>query len=402
MLLRVSAVPKNYHWGSRTALPALFGEEPTGEPQAELWLGAHPDSTTTFVEKAEGMPDTLNDWVARDPARALGAGRTRLPFLLKLLAAEKPLSIQAHPTLERARAGFADEEARGVARDSPRRNYRDEWHKPELMVALRPGFTAMCGFRPVARTLELLQRLELAGSEWGPDAGARLIGDHRELLATKGLEAVVGSVLLGDAGPLVRALVGAAARLDDHEDDHEWGAETQLIAELQSHYPEDSGIAVAVLLNVVRLQPGEALYLPAGNIHAYVDGLGVEIMAASDNVLRGGLTTKPVDVPELLDVLDFSEMPVPFAPAMPRDSSVSEYDVPLDDFRLLRVGAGSARIELPEAAIVLGVEGTTTVADAAGDCALPPGGAVFVSPDSGSITVSTTGSAFVATSGRRP
>ncbi|WP_368498602.1 mannose-6-phosphate isomerase, class I [Herbiconiux sp. A18JL235] len=397
MLLRVSAVPKNYHWGSRTALPALFGQEPTGEPQAELWLGAHPDSTTTFIERVAGVPDTLNDWVAGDPQRALGGGRTRLPFLLKLLAAEKPLSIQAHPTLERARAGFADEEARGVPRDSPQRNYRDEWHKPELMVALRPGFTAMCGFRPVARTLELLQRLQLAAAESGAEAGARLIGDQRELLASKGLETVVGSVLLGDAGPLVRALVEAAAALDDDE----WLAETRLIAELQLHYPADPGIAVAVLLNVVRLQPGEALYLPAGNIHAYVDGLGVEIMAASDNVLRGGLTTKPVDVPELLAVLDFSEMPVPFVPAVPRGDAVSEYEVPLDDFRLLRIGPGSARVALPEAAIVLGVEGTTSVADGAGSCHLAPGEAVFVSPDSESIAVSTTGSAFLATSGWR-
>ncbi|QJU54726.1 mannose-6-phosphate isomerase, class I [Herbiconiux sp. KACC 21604] len=398
MLIRVSAAPKNYHWGSRTALPALFGEEPTGEPQAELWLGAHPDSTTTFTERVDGLPDTLNDWIARDPQRALGGDRTRLPFLLKLLAAEKPLSIQAHPTLERARAGFADEEARGVPRDSARRNYRDEWHKPELMVALRPGFTAMCGFRPVARTLELLRRLELAAAAAGEDAGARLIADQRELLATGGLGEVVGAVLLGDSGPLVRALVAAAGCVDDEE----WRAETRLIADLERHYPGDPGIAVAVLLNVVRLQPGEALYLPAGNIHAYVDGLGVEIMAASDNVLRGGLTTKPVDVPELLAVLDFAEMPVPFAPAVPRGGVLSEYEVPLDDFRLLRLEPGTARVNLPEAAIVLGVEGATSVTDASATRELAPGGAVFVSPDSGSVDVTTTGLAFVATSGRRP
>jgi mannose-6-phosphate isomerase len=389
MLTRISSTPKTYSWGSATAIPRLLGTASDGRPQAELWFGAHPDSVTTLVDPAPGLPASLNEWVQSDPATALG-GASRLPFLLKLLAAERPLSLQAHPTLERARAGFADENARGVDRDSPARTYKDEWHKPELMVALHDGFAALCGFRPIDETASLLGHL--SGSVEG--TSRELIEAFRRSVLDEGLEAAVGSALLGDSRALVQAVTAAARAAASRG----WSGECRLIETLDRHYPGDAGIAVATLLNYVELREGQALYLPAGNIHAYVHGLGIEIMAASDNVLRGGLTDKAIDIPELLAVLDFSTMPPPLVEPVPRPGGYAEYPTPLPDFRLVRVDAGAAELELENAAIVIAVAGGASVADGAVRLSLEQGEAAFVTPTH-ALSLSTTGTLFLATSG---
>ena len=301
----IDGVIRRYPWGSPTAIPRLCGAVPTGEPVAEVWFGSHPDDPSQVP--AHGR--TLDALITADPVRLLGAAvceqfGARLPFLLKILAADRALSIQVHPTLEQARAGFAAEESRGVPRDSPVRTYRDANHKPELLCALTP-FEGLCGFRPVAETLELLDRLGL------PE-----LRPYRDLLAgPNGLRAAFTALLeTSEQAALVDAVV---ARVRSLPGDPAQGALRAVLLAAED-FPGDIGCVVALLLNYVRLEPGEAFYLGAGNVHAYLRGVGVEIMANSDNVLRCGLTPKHIDVPELLKITDFSPLRDPRWPARRR------------------------------------------------------------------------------------
>ena len=227
----------------------------------------------------------------------------RLPFLLKVLAAAAPLSLQAHPTPAQAAEGFAREEAAGVPIDAPHRNYKDAFHKPELIYALSDPFRALSGFRPVAETRAVLEPVA---------DDARIAPLLERLDDDDALRDVFAWLIAGgdDVDDLVAAVVEASATAD--------GPSWQTVRTLADTYPGDPGIAISLLLHTVELRPGEVLYLPAGNIHAYLEGLGIELMAASDNVLRGGLTPKHVDVPELLSVLDFRPLPAPYlAPEEP-------------------------------------------------------------------------------------
>lgn len=328
-----------YAWGSRTVIAELLGEPvPSPHPQAEMWLGAHPADPSALVT-ADGGRRPLTEVLAADPDRQLGPVRVRrwdgtLPYLLKVLAADEPLSLQAHPSLEQAGEGFAREEAAGVPRDAADRNYRDPNHKPELICALTE-FHALVGFRQPADTVRLLRALdvpELAG--------------HTELLAADpnpdGLRALFTTwITLPQAmlDALVPALQAGAVRLAGQPGEFQAAARTAL--ELSERYPGDAGVLAALLLNRVTLQPGEALYLPAGNLHAYLAGAGVELMANSDNVLRGGLTPKHVDVPELLRVLDFTAGPPPLLRGRP-DGSWIRYDTPVEEFLLRRWDADPA------------------------------------------------------------
>jgi mannose-6-phosphate isomerase len=321
-----------YAWGSTYALADLLGEEPTGEPQAELWMGAHPGAPS-LVDRGNG-PHPLDQLIADDPKGELGAAALdrfgpRLPFLFKVLAVGQALSVQVHPTLEQARAGFADEEARGIPQDAPERTYRDANHKPEMICALSP-FDALCGFRPCAEAADLLDALRLpALDRWAatlrtaPEADAlrtvlaeALSDEHRHETARAVAAALPGAVAEG--GPYTAALTAYAAVVRD--------------------YPGDPGIIAALLLNHVQLRPGQALYLGAGVPHAYLGGLGVEVMANSDNVLRCGLTPKHIDVPELLRVVDFrSTAPGVVDPvAVPGAAGMDAYPAPVDEFLLTR------------------------------------------------------------------
>jgi mannose-6-phosphate isomerase len=371
----IHGVPRGYAWGSTTAIQALLGLVADGRPLAELWFGAHPDDPSPAGET------TLDAVIAADPAGTLGAEVTArfggLPFLLKLLAADQPLSIQVHPTIEQARAGFDREDAAGLAADAPSRNYRDRNHKPELICALS-DFEALCGFRPVARTLALLDRLDVAALE-----------PVRELLAGPDpLRSAVTYLLgLADPGPLVTAVVTAVVTSTDPE-----LAEVQRVVELTgTSFPGDVGVLVALLLNYVRLGPGEAIYLGAGNVHAYLRGLGVEIMANSDNVLRCGLTPKHIDVAEVLHVADFTALDDPVVPAEQVGAATWRYPVPVPDFALERIeldghgGAvdlrayGPAVLLCGSGAVEATVDGVTVV--------LAPGHAAFVPAADGGRTV---------------
>jgi mannose-6-phosphate isomerase len=364
----IEAATRNYEWGSATAIPKLLGREPDGRPVAELWFGAHPDDPSP----AEG--ESLDALIEADPVGLLGAAAVerfgpRLPYLMKILAADRALSIQVHPTRAQAQEGYAREEAAGIPRDAPNRNYRDANHKPELLCALAQ-FDALCGFRPVEATLGLLDGLGVPALAFVADA---LRGPDPLRTAFTALLSVE------DPAPLVAAVAERAAD----------AAEGPLYAArlAAQDAPGDIGVVVTLLLNYVRLQPGEAIYLGAGNVHAYLRGTGVEIMANSDNVLRCGLTRKHVDVPELLRITDFAPLREPRRPALR-----GRFEVPVPDFALTRIELDEpCGLDDPGPCIVLCTAGHAQV----GEVRVVPGSAVFV-PAGQRATISGAGQVFVA------
>jgi len=327
-MLRLENPIQNYAWGSHSAISRLLrGTAPSEKPEAELWLGAHPKAPSRVLPSGESLATLIE----REPDRLLGANLTarygaRLPFLLKVLAAESPLSLQAHPTLEQARAGFDAEEAAGIPLDAPERNYKDRSHKPELLCAVTP-FTALCGFRAIADTRELLSTLR-----------SPRLGYVSEILTQLRTEADLRPIFAAlMTAPKERRAELAQQTLDRCTDlaafDGPFQKEFSWAVRIGMLYPGDVGIVTALLLNLVRLAPGEAIYLPAGNLHAYLQGMGMEIMANSDNVLRGGLTPKHVDVPELSRVLDFHAGPVGVLQGEAQGSA-RVYQTPAPEFEL--------------------------------------------------------------------
>ncbi|MFD3448520.1 mannose-6-phosphate isomerase, class I [Microbacteriaceae bacterium 4G12] len=418
MFVGITNTPRDYAWGSSSAIAELLGTEPSGGPEAELWLGAHAGSPSRILDPSSvGGARTLADWIAADPATALGpvANGFRegdgpyLPFLLKVLAAASPLSLQAHPTIERARSGFAREDEEGVPGDAPHRNYKDELHKPELIYALSDRFDALCGFRDVDEVRAVVTAL--AESDERPGDGRRDLFDRilAELApgedAGTGLRAVFEWLSAGgdDVSALVERVVRAAK---DVARGGRFERELAVVARLAETYPGDPGIVTSLLLNSVSLRRGEALYLPAGNIHAYLEGLGVELMAASDNVLRGGLTPKHVDVAELLEVLEFTPLPVPYlAPESPAPGvEVFRPDVP--DFLLVRVSldgaTGAADVDIAGPAIAICTSGEVSMTGESSASSLARGESAYVTPDEGRLALSGQGEVFLATVGGIP
>ena len=280
MLVPIANEPRDYVWGSRTLLADYLGRTPSGRPEAELWLGAHHGSPAVV---------TAGEHEGSDLGSAIAAEGGRQPaLLLKVLAAAEPLSLQAHPDAVRAREGFAREEAAGIPRGAAHRSYRDPHAKPELIVAVT-AFEALSGFRPRAQAVAVLDALAAVDVRIAPVAEHVRAGDALAWLLS-GAEEVA---------PAVEAAVDAVAAI---EPEHPLAADT--ISRLADTHPGDPGILVALMLNRVSLAPGEALFLPPGNLHAYLAGLAIELMGPSDNVLRGGLTRKHVDVAELLAAVD--------------------------------------------------------------------------------------------------
>lgn len=396
MFVRVTNDPRPYAWGSTTAIPELMGSAPSGAPEAELWLGAHPGSPSRILEPAlTGGAGDLATWIADDAAAALGplAPSGRLPFLLKVLAAGAPLSLQAHPTPEQARAGFDRENAAGIALDDPTRNYKDAYPKPELIYALSPTFDALCGFRPVEESARIVHAL-LDADARHEEPQPQPLEDLLVSLEQRGLRPTFEWLVTGGAGvpTLVSRVVEVAASAVG------FGREFGTVAALAAEYPGDPGIVISLLLNRVTLQRGEALYLPAGNIHAYLDGLGVELMTASDNVMRGGLTPKHIDVPELLSVLDFSPVPVPYLVPETPAAGVQVFRPDVPDFLLERV-TGDARLAITGPAIALCTSGAFELAGAASSAVLRRGDACYVTPDEAELAIAGDGELFIATTG---
>lgn len=400
MFLGITNTPRDYAWGSPTAIPELLGRTVTGAPQAELWLGAHAGSPSVVVNPAMvGGADTLRDWIAAEPDTALGSDRTGLPFLLKVLAAAAPLSLQAHPTPEQAREGFAREEAAGIPIDDPARNYKDPFPKPELVVALSERFEALSGFRPVDATLAEVELLDAGTGRLGP-----LVAHLQQ-----GLEDTVRWLETADESAL--AVVQAAGDLASVLDEQAQTPNTRTVRDLTGSYPGDPGIVVSLLMHRVTLAAGEAMYLPAGNVHAYLDGLGIELMAPSDNVLRGGLTPKHVDVEELLRVLDFTAHPAPLLAPEHVAAGVDRFAPDGVGFALLRVtgdgrpvGLGTGGVApLSGPSIAICTEGVVTLVGATSATLLRRGESCYITPDEGDVTVEAdatdgfTSTVFIAT-----
>ncbi|MEU4219803.1 mannose-6-phosphate isomerase, class I [Actinoplanes sp. NPDC026623] len=382
-------VIRPYAWGSRTSIAELQGRPaPSDAPEAELWLGAHPGDPSTVV--GPDGPVSLAVLIEDDPKGQLGAEvaaefGVRLPYLMKVLAAEAPLSLQAHPDAGYARQAYAAQEAD----PGGPRNYTDAFHKPEMLVALTP-FDALCGFRAPevsARAIEGLGIPRLA-----PVAAALRTGPD-------GLRDAVRALLTwpaGDRTTLIDEVVAAAGAATPPGPDHE------LVIDLAGHYPGDPGVLVALLLNRVRLAPGEAIWMPAGNLHAYLAGTGIEIMAASDNVLRGGLTPKRVDVDELLRVLRFEVLDDPILPATQVAPGVQTWKVPVREFALHRMTLTPTTppLRLPGAGprIILGTSGDVHVAETVDGTPveITPGTAAYVPAETGPATVAGVGEIFVA------
>lgn len=409
MFVAISNTPRDYAWGSTTAIAGLLGTTPSGSPEAELWLGAHPGSPSRIDDPSRtGGADDLVEWIGADAATALGADNVaesgaRLPFLLKVLAAGGPLSLQAHPSPAQARAGFARENAAGIPLDAPERNYKDAFHKPELVVAVSPTFDALCGFRPLAEARDIVKELTVLGRADAPDPTVFDPFWERLSDADPLRSAVEWLLRSGREGGAVDALVERVVQLaGSAPETSRFAVEYATVTSLAASYPGDPGIVLSLLLNHVTLRQGEALYLPAGNIHAYLAGLGIELMAASDNVLRGGLTPKHIDVEELLDVLDFTPVDEPLlAPETPSPGvHVFRPDVP--DFVLYDVDASSetpASVPLSGAAIALCTAGTVTIAGARSSVTVDRGESVYVTPDEATLTVSGSGRLYLATVG---
>lgn len=369
MLYPLSNTPRDYAWGSTTLLAALQGRGPSGAPEAEIWFGDHPG----------------------DPADVPGGGTLAevtggtLPFLLKLLAADTPLSIQVHPSRAQAQAGFARETA--LPSGDPARNYADDNHKPELLVALSDTFDVLAGLRAVDASAELVAAL-------GDSAGVR---------------ALSATLAAGESGPVAAvrwALAGASeAEIHDviqaalHTEVPGFEESLRMVRRAAQTYPGDRGLVVALLMNAVQLRAGEAVFVGAGVLHAYQAGLGVEIMAASDNVLRGGLTPKRIDVDELLAILAPTAGPV----AIQRpdaDAAEVAFPVPVPDFSLRRVrpGAEGHDVAVRPPAIVLATAGTVELIAGEDRLTLTPGDAAFVDGEA-AVQLRGPGEVFVAQAG---
>jgi mannose-6-phosphate isomerase len=351
---------QNYAWGSPTAIPELLGEQnPSHEPIAELWMGAHPKAPS--LVNFDGQWLSLAELIAKYPQEILGndvalAFDNKLPYLFKVLAAAKPLSIQAHPSLNQAKEGFERDTDRGIAMDAPNRNYKDDNHKPECLCALSP-FWAMYGFRNIPDILALM------GKNCSGELAAEL-DLFKNQPDSRGLKKFFTGLMTMDSQRQKRVVDEAVQNAHQYSDEN---SAFHWMTRLSNEYPTDIGILAPLLLNLIELKPGEALFLPAGELHAYLEGVGMEVMANSDNVLRGGLTPKHIDVPELLKVLSFKPRPANILKAVKKNKNERVYAGEADEFVLsvISTSAGSPyqSSESRSVEIMLCTDGTAYLED---------------------------------------
>ncbi|MCF7941765.1 MAG: mannose-6-phosphate isomerase, class I [Spirochaetia bacterium] len=329
---RLQPCIQEYAWGDSSWLQAFTGhEESIGkDPWAELWLGTHPKGMSeVLIEEGPQVP--LAAYIANDPAGVLGCGRS-LPLLFKILAVSKPLSIQCHPTKEQAEEGFARESAQHIPLTADERNYKDDNHKPEILCAVTP-FTAMCGFRSPQEIRELF--VEHLPRFY--DRFLRGILEGQEIAESAVYAALLKLVIQSERGNRQEMLVLLEQELSGIQGD---SLELKLVRRFFSQYPGDLSVLAPLYLNVLTLQPGEALYQPAGELHAYVEGIGVELMASSDNVLRGGLTPKHIDAQELQRIIRFEHSDKQKTLAVRDDLGRWVYPSPSREFQLSRIDSG--------------------------------------------------------------
>ena len=356
MIRRISNIPLSYPWGSTHLIPDLIGSKETDAPISELWFGTHPASPS-LVDTGESLKDLAGE----------------LGFLVKFLSAASPLSIQSHPNLEQARAGFENEQFLEIPIDDYSRNFKDANHKPELLIAISP-FRVLSGFRPIAEINQELKEIASKDSHfesWA--AGEKTLSQHFDFV-------------FNELDP------GLLDPLAEH---------SELVKFLSEFYPKDPGLGIAFLLNEIFLAPGEAVFLPAGNLHAYLQGLGVEVMASSDNVIRGGLTSKNVDIELLREITVFDSLNPKLGPKS-LQQGLDEYEVSVDDFRVYRIEpSGSqliADITLPEPGILVCVSGEIVVSNSLDEkLHLKKGEACYISNDARLISFSGAGTGYLAT-----
>ena len=386
---------KHYPWGTTDAIPALLGVPADGRPFAEYWLGAHPLSPSTIDgARLDDVIREYPDCLGEVPRQTFG---TQLSFLVKILSARHALSVQAHPSRAQAEDGFARENLAGIPLDAPERTYRDSWPKPEVLIAL-DEFHTLFGFREPQATARLFDALGVAGQL------SSVIGP---LTARKGPAALAEVFLdvlsLSGERAQLSEVVCAAAMEHQHRAD-EVGEFARTVLELDEVFPSDPGILAALLLNRVVLQPGEAIYVPAGYMHAHLRGTGVEVMANSDNVIRGGLTTKHLDVSELLTVVDFEAGVPRIIKSAPMVDGVASYPTPCPEFEVWRLSPDGRTVDVPgdgSARVVLVISGSLVLSQGGEAATLTHGQAAFLPADRAAATASGTGLAFVTASGVR-
>ena len=391
-MLELIGVRQSYPWGTKDAIPSLIGQAPDAKPWAEQWYGAHPlgDSPTpdgaTLSEHLAQQPDQLGK------AALMTFGR-RLPFLVKILSADSPLSLQAHPTRQQAREGHARESLLGVPLGAPERSFKDDWPKPETIVALT-SFEALVGFRDPVRTAQLFEDLGVG------DALTSVIGPLRDRDGSPALQEVFLDVLsLDDRRHLVDEVLGAAVNHLDAPG--ELGLFARTAVEIDEYFPSDPGILAALLLNRFSLEPGQALALAPGVMHSYLRGCCIEVMANSDNVLRGGLTAKHIDVDALLHVVSFA--PTPAEVLLPSGSDGTYiYPTSFEEFELwLLQPTDGSPLRVPRSdsgRICLVASGSFELSGDGDPVVLKPGKAVFIGAGE-AIVARGEGQLFVAATG---
>lgn len=373
---------QNYAWGSKTALTELYGvENPENLPMAELWMGAHPKSSSKILDN--GTARSLRDVIdAHKPAllgKAVAERFGELPFLFKVLCADQPLSIQVHPNKKASELGFAKENAAGIPLDAAERNYKDPNHKPELVFALTP-FLAMNAFREFSDIVSLLQ----------PVSGAHpAIAHFLQQPDAERLSQLFANLLKMEGEEKSLALGVLKAALNNQQ-----GEPWETIRVISEFYPDDSGLFSPLLLNVVKLQPGEAMFLFAETPHAYLKGVALEVMANSDNVLRAGLTPKYIDIPELVANVKFVPKPAAELLTQPeKHDSELDFPIPVDDFAFSLHDLSTQQVSLaqPSAAIVFCIEGEAVLSKDGQQLVLKPGESAFVSAQESPVSISGVG-----------
>jgi len=387
LIRKIANQARAYAWGSSTLIPEYFNLPATGGPMAEVWFGTHAGSLPTVA-------DTQQDLLAFREGK-------QLPFLLKILAAGEPLSIQAHPNKEQAVAGFERENALGLALDDPKRNYRDDHHKPEMIVALTP-FRALTGFRPLVDIIVSFQRIVMQAQNLDLHVLEAAAADWVQVLRQSGIEVLFAGLLnrpenLDDACQQLSVLAKANRGINNVESKN-----LEIVPLLQEQYPGDPGVVISQLLNLVELEPLQAVELGAGNVHCYLEGLGIEIMASSDNVLRGGLTQKHIDVTELRSIVDFASLEIEPMEAATEVNGLYRYPSEAEDYLLYRIEVGGqnllADLTLTNDSIVLCTAGELAVGDSTGEReVLQKGEAAYLS-GAKFYSFSGSGTAFLATS----
>ena len=353
-------VVQEYAWGSYTAIPELLGHDaPASTPQAELWMGAHPKAPS--MVKCDGVWFSLLELISKHPQNILGEKvaekfDSRLPYLFKVLAAAKPLSIQAHPSLIQAKEGFERENRLKIPLDAYHRNYKDDNHKPECICAMT-DFWALNGFRKISDILSLMEKICPPGLKTSLDL-------LREQPDSMGLKYFFQALMTLDGKQQAEIIADAIKNVQNFADDH---PAYQWMINLHKEYPKDIGVFSPIMLNLVCLKPGEAMFLPAGELHAYLDGVGIELMANSDNVLRGGLTPKHIDVQELLNVLNFEEREINILFAGEFDECECAYESFAEEFSLSVISVteeiGYRSADRRSVEIILCTDGRATITD---------------------------------------